>query len=81
MGCGDYPGKRYEDWTLDDPAGRRIDVFKSSLAKARRPRVPSHDQDRVIGPWLIRCLLGYVACRPALKPDRGFVARLQGMSI
>jgi len=25
MGCGDacpfYPGKRYEDWTLDDPAG------------------------------------------------------------
>ena len=26
MGCGDacpiYPGKRYEDWTLDDPADR-----------------------------------------------------------
>ncbi len=26
MGCGDacpiYPGKRYEDWKLDDPAGR-----------------------------------------------------------
>ena len=26
MGCGDacpiYPGKRYEDWELDDPAGR-----------------------------------------------------------
>lgn len=25
MGCGDscplYPGKRYEDWRLDDPAG------------------------------------------------------------
>ncbi len=25
MGCGDacpiFPGKRYEDWTLDDPAG------------------------------------------------------------
>ena len=25
MGCGDacplYPGKRYEDWELDDPAG------------------------------------------------------------
>jgi protein-tyrosine-phosphatase len=25
MGCGDacpvYPGKRYEEWTLDDPAG------------------------------------------------------------
>jgi protein-tyrosine-phosphatase len=29
MGCGDacpiYPGKRYEDWTLDDPAGQGID--------------------------------------------------------
>jgi protein-tyrosine-phosphatase len=29
MGCGDacpyYPGKRYEDWQLDDPAGRSVD--------------------------------------------------------
>ena len=29
MGCGDacpvYPGKRYEDWPLDDPAGRGIE--------------------------------------------------------
>jgi arsenate reductase len=28
MGCGDacpvYPGKRYEDWVIDDPAGRDI---------------------------------------------------------
>ena len=28
MGCGDecpyYPGKRYEDWVLDDPAGQGI---------------------------------------------------------
>lgn len=28
MGCGDacpvLPGKRYEDWTLDDPAGRDV---------------------------------------------------------
>jgi arsenate reductase (thioredoxin) len=28
MGCGDacpyYPGKRYEDWNLDDPAGQGI---------------------------------------------------------
>jgi arsenate reductase (thioredoxin) len=33
MGCGDacpfYPGKRYEDWTLDDPAGQSIDVVRS----------------------------------------------------
>jgi len=29
MGCGDacpiFPGKRYEDWVLDDPAGEDID--------------------------------------------------------
>ena len=29
MGCGDacpvYPGKRYEDWELDDPAGLDLD--------------------------------------------------------
>ncbi len=29
MGCGDtcpiFPGKRYEDWDLDDPAGQDID--------------------------------------------------------
>jgi arsenate reductase len=29
MGCGDacpvYPGKRYEDWELDDPEGRPLD--------------------------------------------------------
>jgi arsenate reductase (thioredoxin) len=29
MGCGDacpvFPGKRYVDWQLDDPAGRRLD--------------------------------------------------------
>ena len=28
MGCGDacpfYPGKRYEDWALDDPAGQDL---------------------------------------------------------
>ena len=28
MGCGDacpiFPGKRYEDWELDDPAGQPI---------------------------------------------------------
>ena len=28
MGCGDacpfYPGKRYEDWVLDDPAGQGV---------------------------------------------------------
>lgn len=32
MGCGDacpfYPGKRYEDWELEDPAGRGIEVVR-----------------------------------------------------
>ena len=32
MGCGDtctfYPGKRYEDWELTDPAGQPIDVVR-----------------------------------------------------
>jgi protein-tyrosine-phosphatase len=32
MGCGDvcpfYPGKRYEDWLLDDPAGQGIESVR-----------------------------------------------------
>ncbi len=32
MGCGDacpvFPGKRYLDWTLDDPAGRGVDAVR-----------------------------------------------------
>lgn len=32
MGCGDtcpvFPGKRYEDWDLDDPAGQDLDVVR-----------------------------------------------------
>ena len=33
MGCGDvcpfYPGKRYEDWVLEDPAGKDIETVRS----------------------------------------------------
>jgi len=33
MGCGDacpvFPGKRYEDWQLEDPAGRDIDAVRA----------------------------------------------------
>jgi arsenate reductase (thioredoxin) len=33
MGCGDacpyYPGKRYEDWELVDPAGQGIEVVRA----------------------------------------------------
>jgi len=32
MGCGDacpfYPGKRYEDWVLEDPAGQQIEFVR-----------------------------------------------------
>ena len=32
MGCGDtcpiYPGKRYEDWELEDPAGKGVDSVR-----------------------------------------------------
>ncbi len=32
MGCGDacpiYPGKRYEDWQLQDPAGQPVEVVR-----------------------------------------------------
>jgi len=33
MGCGDacpfYPGKRYEDWVLEDPAGQGIESVRA----------------------------------------------------
>lgn len=33
MGCGDacpvYPGKRCEDWELDDPAGQSIETVRA----------------------------------------------------
>ena len=40
MGCGDtcrfYPGKRYEDWVLDDPAGQGIDAVRPIRDEIRR---------------------------------------------
>jgi protein-tyrosine-phosphatase len=40
MGCGDacpfYPGKRYEDWSLDDPAGRGIDAVRPIRDQVKR---------------------------------------------
>ena len=40
MGCGDacpiFPGKRYEDWTLDDPAGQGIDSVRPIRDDIRR---------------------------------------------
>ncbi len=40
MGCGDacpiYPGKRYEDWELDDPAGLAVDAVRPIRDDIRR---------------------------------------------
>jgi protein-tyrosine-phosphatase len=40
MGCGDacpfYPGKRYEDWVLDDPAGQDLDAVRPIRDEIRR---------------------------------------------
>ena len=44
MGCGDvcpvFPGKRYQDWTLDDPAGQGIEPVRIIREQIR---------DRILG--------------------------------
>jgi protein-tyrosine-phosphatase len=43
MGCGDacpiFPGKRYEEWTLDDPAGKAVEDVRPVRDEIER-RVP-----------------------------------------
>ncbi|HEY7175305.1 MAG TPA: arsenate reductase ArsC [Micromonosporaceae bacterium] len=40
MGCGDacpiFPGKRYEDWELTDPAGQPIEVVRTVRDEIRK---------------------------------------------
>lgn len=40
MGCGDvcpvYPGKRYEDWELTDPAGQPVELVRTVRDEIRR---------------------------------------------
>jgi arsenate reductase (thioredoxin) len=59
MGCGDacpvYPGKRYVDWQLDDPAGQPLDVVR---------RIRDEIDQRV------RQLLAELAPEHAPGPDR-----------
>lgn len=35
MGCGEtcpvFPGKRYEDWQIDDPAGQEVEIVRRIL--------------------------------------------------
>jgi arsenate reductase len=52
MGCGDtcpfYPGKRYEDWVLDDPAGKGVEAVRPIRDEIRR-RVENLIADLVPG--------------------------------
>ena len=40
MGCGDtcpiFPGKRYEDWVLEDPAGKGVDSVRPIRDEIKR---------------------------------------------
>jgi arsenate reductase (thioredoxin) len=57
MGCGDacpyYPGKRYEDWRLDDPAGQGIDNVRP-IRDDIRGRVQFLVDDLIPGPERVR---------------------------
>jgi protein-tyrosine-phosphatase len=48
MGCGDecpfHPGKRYEDWVLDDPAGKGIEAVRA-IRDQIRSRVEALTED------------------------------------
>jgi arsenate reductase len=52
MGCGDacpyFPGKRYEDWELTDPAGQPIEVVRE-VRDAIRERVETLVKEIVPG--------------------------------
>jgi arsenate reductase len=53
MGCGDtcpvYPGKRYVDWELADPAGRSVDEVRPIVDDIDR-RVRALLSELVVGP-------------------------------
>ena len=52
-GCGDtcrfYPGKRYEDWVLDDPAGKGVDEVRPDRDEIRSPGRGAHRRHRPAG--------------------------------
>ena len=51
MGCGDscpvLPGRRYEDWTLPDPAGQSVDAVRPIRDEIERRVVALLDQLRI----------------------------------
>ena len=55
MGCGDtcpvYPGKRYLDWDLEDPAGKPVDAVRPIVEEIdRRVRVLLNELTTVVDP-------------------------------
>jgi protein-tyrosine-phosphatase len=62
MGCGDtcpfYPGKRYADWVLDDPAGQGIGAVRPIRDEIKRRVVQLIGQD-----WASMWAVG--SCTPA----------------
>ena len=55
MGCGDtcpvYPGKRYLDWDLEDPAGMPVDAIRPIVEEIdRRVRVLLNELTTVVDP-------------------------------
>lgn len=62
MGCGDvcpfYPGKRYLDWELDDPAGKDVEAVRPIRDEIKR---------RILG---LLAELGVTAAGPTTPPRR-----------
>lgn len=55
MGCGDacpvFPGKRYEDWELEDPAGKDLETVRS-IRDEIRTRVEALLGELLPGAWV-----------------------------
>ena len=58
MGCGDacpvFPGKRYEEWTLDDPAGLDVSAVRPIRDEIERRVFESPQRTRGPGSSLSR---------------------------
>ena len=61
MGCGEacpvFPGKRYLDWTVDDPAGQPLDHVRRNVddnddrVRALLPQLLSLDRQEPVAGW------------------------------
>ena len=72
MGCGDacpiFPGKRYEDWELDDPAGQGIEAVRPIRDEIRR-RIEALIDDLL--PERVRSREGHERRSPRRRSSRG----------